>query len=243
MLPLQRDAGANYHSSVPIRLLVADPQPLFCEALVSSLEADRRVETARWVTDEASAVELVASIRPHLVLTELELNPGSGLRLTRRVREATRVVVLTRRDVGDVLLDVVSAGAVGCLGHVEGVVETQRLVLDSNPNEFTIAPGRLLGALRGAATGALARVPDSPLLRLTAREREVLSLLAAGLDNDGIARSLYVSPETARTHVRNLLRKLGLHSRADAALLALRSGFGQPDSKVLRIQGPDLGTR
>jgi DNA-binding NarL/FixJ family response regulator len=185
----------------------------------------------------------VSSIRPHVLLTELELNPGSGLRLTRRVRESTRVVVLTRHEVGDVLLDAVSAGAVGCLGHRDGVDETKRLVLESSPTQFTIAPGRLLGALRGAATRATAGGPDSPLLRLTPREREVLALLAAGRDNHAIAATLYVSPETARTHVRNLLRKLGVHSRADAALLALRSGLGQPDESVIRIEGPDLSAR
>jgi DNA-binding NarL/FixJ family response regulator len=71
----------------------------------------------------------------------------------------------------------------------------------------------------------------------------VLNLIARGLDTRGIAEALYLSPETARTHVRNILRKLGVHSRVEAARLALRSGLSPPEGGVLRILGPDLESR
>jgi DNA-binding NarL/FixJ family response regulator len=78
------------------------------------------------------------------------------------------------------------------------------------------------------------------MAHLTAREREVLRLLARGLDNQAIAARLQLSTHTARTHVGNILRKLGVHSRADAARIALSQERGDGDTQVLQIRGPEL---
>ncbi len=225
---------------MPPRLLLVDPQPLFCEALTSTLAEDGRVEVVAWTTNEREAVALATSAAPEVILTELELAPGSGLNLVRRLRDRARVVVLTRRDEGEVLLDVVAAGAVGCLSHSLVPGELARLLVESTSGGFVLDARRLLQTLRGAAAQPPAGAARPELARLTPREKEVLELVARGLDTRGIAEALYLSPETARTHVRNVLRKLGVHSRVEAARLALRSGLSPPEGGVLRILGPDL---
>jgi DNA-binding NarL/FixJ family response regulator len=138
---------------------------------------------------------------------------------------------------------VVAAGAVGCLGHSLAPAEVARLLRDAAEGRFAVDGSRLLDTLRAAAGRAVGGGPMSAVAQLTSREREVLLLLARGMDNRAIAETLYLSPDTARTHVRNLLRKLGVHSRADAARLALRTGFARPDVRILRIHGPDLRSR
>jgi two-component system nitrate/nitrite response regulator NarL len=240
MLPLQRNAGAAYYSNVPVRLLIVDPQPLFCRALEFGLERDSQIEVVGWTTSERAASGLVESAAPDLVLTELDLAPGSGVNLARRLRDRARVVVLTRRPEGEVLLDAVRAGAVGCLSHAIGPRELARLLRDSGADRFLVDPSRLLAALRSEAERAGAAGSRAAAWRLTPREGEVLQLLAAGMENRRIAEVLHLSPDTARTHVRNVLRKLGVHSRADAARLALRTGFARSEAHILRIHGPDL---
>ncbi|MGH2636114.1 MAG: LuxR C-terminal-related transcriptional regulator [Actinomycetota bacterium] len=228
---------------MPLRLLIVDPQPLFCQTLAFGLGRDPRLDVVGWTTDERRASRLAETTRADVVLTELELAPGSGISLARRLRDRTRVVMLTRRHEGEVLLDVVSAGAVGCLGHAIGIDELARLLHETARDRFLVDPARLLEALRSAAERAIGGGPRSVLAQLTPREREVLQLLAAGLDNRGIAEALYLSPDTARTHVRNVLRKLGVHSRAEAVRLAIRTGFAHPEVRIMRIQGPDLRAR
>lgn len=240
MLPLQGDAGAAYYSNVPLRLMIVDPQPLFCQALAFGLERDPRIDVVGWTTNERTASRLAETVEPDVVLSELELAPGSGISLARRLRDRARVVMLTRHHEGDVLLDAVAAGAVGCLGHSVRAKDLARLLHDVGPERFVVDPSRLLDTLRSASERAVGGGPRSAVAALTSREREVLQLLAAGMDNRGIAGALYLSPATARTHVRNVLRKLGVHSRADAARLALRTGFAHPGVRIMRMQGPDL---
>jgi DNA-binding NarL/FixJ family response regulator len=101
---------------------------------------------------------------------------------------------------------------------------------------------RLGAALRRAASGAPAGEVTADPTNLTLREREILALLSEGLDNDAIATRLHLSAHTVRTHVANILRKLGVRSRAEAARVALRAG-AEAEVSVLRIMGPPLGDR
>jgi DNA-binding NarL/FixJ family response regulator len=223
---------------VTVRVLVVDPQPFFCEALGAAL-ADEGVDVVGCVTDEIEAERAIADHQPDVVLTEVELGAGSGINLIRRIGDGARGVVLTRRHEGEVLLDAVAAGAVGCLNHDLDPRELASLVAAAVEGQFVIGRERLLDALRRASAGR-GGGPGSPRLGLlTGREREVLHLLAGGLDNRAIAERLHLSAHTARTHVGNILRKLGVHSRAEAARLALTEA--ETDARVLRIRGPDLG--
>lgn len=231
----------DYDTNVSVKLLLVDPQPFFCEAVAASLEGSDRVEVVGWATDELEADRLASRRGAEVVLTEVELAGGSGLSLTRRLGDGPATIVLTRGHEGDVLLDAVAAGALGCLSHDLEPDDLVEHVVRAADGEFAIDHGRLHDELRRASAARSPKGAGSPrLAMLTAREREVLTLLARGLDNQAIARQLHLSAHTARTHVGNILRKLGVHSRADAARIALREGQAEADTHVLRIRGPDL---
>ena len=222
-----------------LRVLIVDPQPFFCEALSTALAATDGVEVVGCATDELEADRMASELSPDVVLTEVELAAGSGLSLTRRLGGRARTVILTRRPEGEVLLDAVSAGALGCLGHDAIPAALAESVHRAAEGRFVLDHDHLHATLKRASQ-ARASQPGSPrLAALTSREREILQLLARGLDNQAIAEQLHLSSHTARTHVGNILRKLGVHSRAEAARLALRDEQGS-DAHVLRIRGPDL---
>jgi DNA-binding NarL/FixJ family response regulator len=224
-----------------VRVLVVDPQPFFCEALRTGLGQADGIEVVGCVTDELDAERMTTRLSPDVVLTEIELAGGSGFSLARRLGDGTATVVLTRRHEGDVLLDAVSAGAMGCLSHKCDAAQLAEALQRVAGGRFVIDERRLHDTLK-RATMARAPVGGSPqLASLTGREREILHLLARGLDNQAIADQLHLSAHTARTHVGNILRKLGVHSRAEAARLALREGHAEADAHVLRIRGPSLG--
>jgi DNA-binding NarL/FixJ family response regulator len=230
-------------SNVPVRVLVVDPQPFFCESLASALQEDERLEVIGWTADPHDAAGLSSTLAPDVILCELELatTPAFGL-LDRE--DGVKVIVLTRGHEGDALLPVAAAGAAGCIGHDIGLSDLCGLVADAGDGRFAVNPERLGDALRRAATHT---EPNTQITgeanKLTLREREVLALLSEGLDNDAIATRLHLSAHTARTHVANILRKLGVGSRAEAARIALRARAGDPEVSVLRIKGPKLGER
>lgn len=226
------------------RVLIVDPQPLFCESLAASLSASG-IEVVGWTTDEREAWHATVADPPDIVLAECELAAGSGLNLSRKIHDHVRVVILTRRPEGQVLLDAVAAGAVGCISHDMAVAELQKLVRDPRHGRFLADPDRLLDALRMASGQRIDDPSARMLARLTPREREILRLLTQGLDDNAMAQQLYLSSRTVRTHVGNVLRKLGVHSRAEAARLALAVGGPEMRSgkQVVTIEGPRLTKR
>lgn len=229
-----------YYIGVPVTLLLVDPQPFFCESLARALDPGVAV-VAGWTTDEKEAVALVDEDPPDVLLTELELSPGSGFSLIKSVANRTRAVVLTRRHEGDVLFDALDAGAEGVLGHVTGLRQLEAVLARAGEGTWLSDPIRLRDSLRKAHGLATQRTGSSGrVARLTVREREVLQLLARGLAREEIASSLYVSAHTVRTHLGNILKKLEVHSQAEAARVALRAGLTVPDVHVVQLMGPDL---
>lgn len=222
-----------------LKVLVADPHPFFRDALSCGLRG-LGVDVVASTSDELEAVELAGAAAPDIALTEVELDAGSGLSLARRLQGMAKVVLLTRARPGDILLDAVDAGAVGCLGHDLKVGELAA-VLRSSSSSFLLDERSLLETLKRASAIRDFKLAGQPALgRLSAREREVLRLLARGLDNEEIAANLYLSPNTVRTHVGNILKKLDVHSRADAARVAFEAERVEGDKDVLRIAGPNL---
>jgi two-component system NarL family response regulator len=219
-------------------VLLVDPQPFFCEAMASALSG-HGVEVVGWTGDELEAAELASALDPDVVLAESDLARGSGLGLVRRLKDRSRVVLLTRCPEGDLLVEAAAAGAGGCVSHATDLSTIARVVGDSTGGRFAVDPDRLATALIRVAARREAGEEGDLLARLTAREREILMLLAAGLDNRAIADRLYLSPDTVRTHVTKILRKLGVHSRTEAARLALTVGEAASGA-VTRISGPVL---
>lgn len=219
--------------------LVVDHSAFFCEALASVL-TENHCDVIGWSTEERDALRLARRAAPSLVLTEIELATGSGLSLARQLGRDMPVVLLTRHDESEVLFDAVVAGAAGCLTHAIDVHRLLSSMEEAASGRFAVDTSRLAPALRIALRrergddGSMAQ----RLAGLTAREREVLALVAEARSNAEIAQRLGLSPHTVRTHVGNLLKKLEIHTRAEAAHMYLSAQASR--SATLEIQGPDL---
>jgi DNA-binding NarL/FixJ family response regulator len=211
-----------------IRVLLADEQALFREAVKIVLEAQRDFSVVAQAGDAVYAVAEAERTRPDIALVDTEL-PNLGVEeLTRRIKRSVPecgVVLLSPRAELGTLVSSMEAGASGYLTKDSGLdqlVEAARAVHRGE----TLVPSKMLGPLldrlihRGRDEDEAMR----KLSRLTRREREVLALMMQGADNAVIAQTLTISPETARTHIQNILGKLGLHSRLEA--VAFVSGNG-----------------
>ncbi len=218
------------------KLLIVDPHPFFCASLAAAFDADPRFEVAGWVATEHDAEERAADA--DVVVTELSLQEGSGFSLARRLKGRVPVVLLARAPDEHVVVDALRAGTSGCLSHDCTVEVLADALLDAVRGRFAVDRDRLRDVLE-----SLAAPPDPTrsrrLQRLTRREREVLDLVAEGLDNDDIATRLYLTANTVRTHVGNILRKLGVHSRAEA-VRELFAADAPEDIDMLHISGPEL---
>lgn len=209
-----------------IRVLLVDGHALFRQAVRVSLEEAPDLVVVGEALDAGSCVHDIGRLGPDVVLVDgsaAAVGAGPATALIREHAPNSRVVVLGEEDAG-MLLDVIEAGASGYVTQTSALtdlIETTRAVSRGE----TSIPQSLIGAL---VAGLLARRREEleafqRLSQLTHRERQVLDLLATGANNHGIARALSISPETARTHVQNLLTKLGLHSRLEAAAFVVQT--------------------
>jgi DNA-binding NarL/FixJ family response regulator len=215
-----------------IRVLLADDQGLVRAGFKMILGAEGDLEVVGEAADGLQAVELVARLEPDVVLMDIRMPGLDGIEATRRalaVRPEVRVVVLTTFDLDEYVYAALRAGASAFL--LKDAKESQllaaiRVVADGGA---LFAPGiteRLVARFAEPAPE-----PSGEALRtLTAREREVLALVARGLSNAEIAQQLVVSEHTTKTHVASLLAKLGLRSRVQAVVVAYESGLVRPGS-------------
>jgi DNA-binding NarL/FixJ family response regulator len=205
------------------RVLLADTQPLFNEALEALFSRDQ----AHLVVGRCSSAEetftAVGRILPDLVLVDAALGLEGSPNLVKRLHEGhpeVKVVVLgDDRDV-DLLLAAIRAGAAGVVGKTHGASTVLRVAGAVLAGEGAIPRAMLLELARRMAIKD--RSADSPLARLSPRERQVLALLSRGWDNARIGRDLFISQHTVRTHIQNILEKLGMHSKLEAATFAMQ---------------------
>ena len=212
-----------------IRLLIADDHAVVRQGLRTFLELQDGIEVVAEGQDGEEAVSLAEVTQPDVVLLDLVMPRLGGVDAIRRIREVSpgsRVIVLTSFFDDDRLFPAVHAGAAGYLlkdVQPQELVRAIRTVHDGNALLAPAVAARVLEEV--AATGARPRAPEV----LTPRERDVLALIARGLPNKVIARELSVSEKTVKTHVSNILGKLGLTDRTQAAVYAVREGLGRED--------------
>ena len=203
-----------------VRLLIVDDHPLTRDALASLLQ-QHGFEIAGQASDGAEAIELAAELRPDVVLLDLSMPGLDGLEALPQLREAApecEVVVLTADGTEENLLAAIRGGAAGYLLKSEPPERIVEFLQGVSRGEAALSGAiarRLLDELRGGG-GRETGVPDSIAGALSAREVEVLLLLDERLDTDEIAKRLFISEHTVRSHVKSLLRKLGVSSRRDA---------------------------
>jgi NarL family two-component system response regulator LiaR len=208
-----------------IRILVADDHAVVRQGLRSFLGLQDDMEVVGEASDGAEAVDSVERLRPDVVLMDLAMPGVDGVEAIRRIhasRPETRVVVLTSFTDDTKVLPAVRAGAVGYLLKDVEPAELASAIRTVASGQALLAPAVTARVLRevGAAGSARADAPS-----LTARELEVLGLLARGLTNRQIAADLVLSEKTVKTHVSSILGKLRLADRTQAALYAVREGL------------------
>jgi two-component system, NarL family, response regulator LiaR len=208
-----------------IRVLIADDHAVVRQGLRTFLELQDDIDVTGEAGDGEAAVAAVERSSPDVVLMDLVMPGVDGVEAIGRIRArspATRVIVLTSFVDDDKLFPAVRAGAAGYLLKDVGPHELVAAIRTVHAGEALLHPtvaARLLEQF--AADGVGRRSPDV----LTPREREVLALIARGLPNKVIARELTISERTVKTHVSNVLGKLGLTDRTQAALYAVREGL------------------
>ncbi len=203
----------------PLRIVVADDHPLFREGVVHSLSSEPDIEIVGEAADGMEAARLAADLLPDLVLMDLTMPKGGGIEATRRIAAsvpATAVLILTVSENRDDLLDALKAGARGyVLKGVpsDGLVHAVRAVSNG---EVYITPALATSILHEMTTGDKA----DPIEQLTPRERDILELVAEGRTNREIGEQLFLAEKTVKHYMTNVLQKLHVRSRVEAALLA-----------------------
>ncbi|WP_329320825.1 MULTISPECIES: response regulator transcription factor [unclassified Streptomyces] len=214
------------------RVVVADDQTVVREGIVMLLGLLPGIEVVGSAGDGEEAVALVAELAPDVVLMDLRMPRCDGVEATRRIRTehpGTQVVVLTTYADDESLFPALRAGARGYLTKDAGgdeIVRAVESVLSGNAGLSPSVQRRLLERL--SQPEAPSPAPVEPPDGLTARETEVLLLIAEGLTNQEIARKLHVSTATVKTHINNLFAKTGLKDRAQAVRYAYGKGLVRP---------------
>jgi DNA-binding NarL/FixJ family response regulator len=206
-----------------IRIVVADDHPLFREGVVNTLRATDDIVVVGEAADAPSALALVQQQLPDVVLLDIAM-PGGGIRAAADIATAapaTKIVMLTVSEDEDDLLAAMKAGAKGYLLKGVSARELTDVLRSVQAGDVYVAPALAWGLLREMSQP---RQKD-PLGELTPREREVLELLATGLTNQEIAARLGLAEKTIKHHMTNILAKLQVRSRVEAALLAQRAGI------------------
>lgn len=212
----------------PTRVLVALEQPLFAEVLRDALDQRAGYEVVGRCASLGDLRAEVERCRPDVVLMDVVSEHHDGVAVLAELRDAvprTAVLVLSATQDAPLLSDVMAAGAAGFLSFHSDVSEVMDAVQAAAEGQVVLSGRRLEALVRHLSARATASPPCGPGGRLTEREAEVLSLLAAGTSTAEIARRMFISAHTARTHVQHVLMKLGVHSRLEAAAYAVRHGM------------------
>jgi DNA-binding NarL/FixJ family response regulator len=213
----------------PIKVLIVDDERTFGEALELALRQEKDLSVVEVATDGDTAVRAVDTYHPDVVLMDVAMPGMSGLEATRRIKEeepGAQIVILSGREDPLLLARAMQAGAVGLLRKTEAVVNVATSVRRAYRGEAMHDEGEIEAALR-----RLRHRRDQEddardrLLRLTPREHEILAQMATGASSDQIAQDLGMSPHTLRTHTQNILTKLGVHSKMEALVVAIRHGI------------------
>ena len=217
-----------------VTVVVADDQSAVREGLVLLLGTVPGIAVIGEAEDGEAAVEVVAAKSPQVVLMDLNMPRLDGVEATRRVRAShpqTQVVVLTTYSDDESIIGALQAGALGYLTKDATRAEIGRAVLAAAAGQAVLDPEvqqRLLSAAVRAPAAAAAESAGTSDTDLTPREAEVLRLIAAGKSNREIARALFVSEATVKTHVNRIFAKTGSRDRSQAMRYAYTHGYADP---------------
>ena len=210
-----------------LRVLVVDDHALFRRGLQTILELESDLELIGEASDGAEAVARSQELMPDVILMDVRMPKRSGIEATAQIKDIlphAKILMLTISDDEADLYDAIKAGASGYLLKeipIEEVADAIRSVWAGQSRISPSMASKLLNEFSAMAKASTDR-PQVPTPKLTDREMEVLRLVAKGMNNRDIAKDLYISENTVKNHIRNILEKLHLHSRMEAVVYAVR---------------------
>lgn len=210
-----------------VRVLVVDDHPLYREGLVAVISTMPGIEVVGEAADGVDAVRLVGGLQPDIVIMDLNLPILSGVEATRQITASVpgiAILVLTMLEGDDSIFAALRAGARGYVLKGADRAEIERSLAAASRGDVVFSPSIAERVLSFFAGGG--RRDARPFSALTAREHEVLDLVARGLTNAEVARRLFVSDKTVRNHVSNVFAKLHVAGRAEAVARARDAGLG-----------------
>jgi len=214
--------------SPDVRVLVVDDQQLIRDGIASMLDVQEGIAVVGGAKNGQEAIEQAASLKPDIVLMDIHMPVMDGIAATEKLRRQlpdSQVVMLTTFDDESYIIRSLQAGACGYLLKDIPVDDLAQAVKLAHAGVYQLAPevaGKLVGNLK---TIDQSKIPESLEIDLTKRELEVLNLIASGATNREIAEQLFVSEGTVKNHVSNILSRLGLRDRMQAALFAIEHGL------------------
>ena len=213
--------------SEPVRILVADDHPLFREGVVHSLASEPDFSIVGQAASGEEALRLARELLPDVVLLDIAMPGWGGLVTAEKITTAcpaTKIVMLTVFEDEDKLLAAFKAGARGYVLKGVPARELASVVRTAASGEVYVSPSLAAGILVALTRGHA----QDPLEELTVRESEVLKLVGQGLTNREIGDRLHLSEKTIKHYITNILEKLQVRSRVEAALVAARRGWREP---------------
>lgn len=207
-------------TSQPIRVMLVDDHMMVRRGLMTFLKVFDDMQLAGEVESGEAAIQLCAEVQPDVILMDMVLPAMDGATATRVIRQKfpqIQVIALTSFKEGELIKNALEAGAIGYLLKDVSADDLARAIRAAHSGRATLSPEAAQALVQNA------NQPPMPGLDLTEREREVLSLMIEGLNNTQIAGRLTVSSSTIKSHVSNILSKLGVSSRTEAVALALRN--------------------
>jgi DNA-binding NarL/FixJ family response regulator len=223
----QGEGAAHAGRPERLRVLVADDHALFRRGLQMVLEAEPDIDLVGEASDGVEAIERSQELMPDVILMDVRMPKRSGIEAASQIKDLlphVKILMLTISDEEADLYDAIKAGASGYLLKEIPIDEVADAIRSVWAGQSRISPSmasKLLNefAAMSKGTGDRSQVPAP---RLTDREMEVLRLVAKGMNNRDIAKELYISENTVKNHIRNILEKLHLHSRMEAVVYAVR---------------------
>lgn len=214
-----------------IRVLICDDQAIVCEGLQVILESDPQVEVVGIAYDGAEALEKIPAAKPDIVLMDLKMPGMNGIHATRQIRTqypGIRVLVLTTYDADEWVFDAIRSGASGYLLKNTAPADLLAAVKGTVAGKTHVDPdvaGKLFAHIHQAEQSPMPNTGHAEVEALSEREREILQLIAKGLNNRQISEQLYLSEGTVRNYVSSIFAKLNVSDRTQAALVAIRHGL------------------
>ncbi len=209
--------------------MLVDDHTMVRRGLATFLKVFDDLQLAGEAENGAAAIQLCAEVLPDVILMDMVMPEMDGATATRAIRQQfpqVQVIALTSFKEGELIKNALEAGAIGYLLKDVSADELARAIRAAHAGRATLSPEAAQALVQTA------NQPPAPGLDLTEREREVLTLMIEGLNNTQIAGKLTVSPSTIKSHVSNILSKLGVASRTEAVTLALRNKLFTPNSLI-----------